>query len=131
MNQVGSNQRVDNPGNFPFCRKFCLAWNHVGLKPRQTNLVLKFLHKYFSETNFASFFTPRAGYAYATLIKENMLPTFFVCQTNDPNVLLRDTSCLFGECLKHARSFVVRRPQHEIVTSDTSLVKNLILGFTC
>ena len=55
MNQVGSNQRVDNPGNFPFCRKFCLAWNHVGLKPRQTNLVLKFLHKYFSETNFASF----------------------------------------------------------------------------
>jgi len=28
-----------------------------------------------------------------------------------------DTWCLLRDCLKHARSFVVRRPQHEIMTS--------------
>ena len=73
MNQGGSNQRVDIPGNIPFCRKLFLAWNHVGSKPRQTTVVLMFLHQYFSETNFASFFTTRAGYGYASLIWENMI----------------------------------------------------------
>ena len=56
MNQGGSNQRVDNPGNIPFCRKFFLASNHVGFKPRWYQLGLKVLTQIFFRRSFCLIF---------------------------------------------------------------------------